>query len=111
MIVSLAELLILGILVDWAFRKLSVPGLVGMLLLGVALGPYAMGLIGADLLMASTDLRLIALIIILLRAGFELSKKTLNQVGFRVLLLSTIKNKAELFLSHDRRLMDKFIGL
>ncbi len=90
MIVSLAELLILGILVDWAFRKMSVPGLVGMLLLGVAFGPHAMGLIGRDLLTASADLRLIALIVILLRAGFELSKKTLNQVGFRVLLLSTI---------------------
>ncbi len=90
MIVSLAELLILGILVDWAVRKMSVPGLVGMLLLGVAFGPHAMGLIGRDLLTASADLRLIALIVILLRAGFELSKKTLNQVGFRVLLLSTI---------------------
>ena len=39
MIVSLAELLILGLIVDWAFRKLTVPGLVGMLFLGVLFGP------------------------------------------------------------------------
>ncbi len=90
MIVSLAELLILGILVDWAFRKLTVPGLIGMLLLGVAFGPNALGWIDPDLLTISGDLRLIALIVILLRAGFELSKNTLNQVGYRVLLLSAV---------------------
>ncbi len=90
MIVGLAELLILGIIVDWAFRKLAIPGLVGMLLLGVAFGPYALGWINPDLLRASTDLRLIALIVILLRAGFELSKNTLNKVGLRVLLLAAV---------------------
>lgn len=90
MIVGLAEILILGIIVDWAFRKLTIPGLVGMLLLGVAFGPYALGWINPDLLGASTDLRLIALIVILLRAGFELSKNTLNKVGMRVLLLAAV---------------------
>jgi len=90
MIVSLAELIILSVLVDWAFRKLNIPGLVGMLLLGVAFGPYALGLIHPELLTASTDLRLIALIVILLRAGFELSKNTVNQVGVRVLLLAAV---------------------
>ena len=90
MIVSLAELLILSILIDWAFRKLTIPGLVGMLLLGVAFGPYALGWIDPDLLTASADIRLIALIVILLRAGFEVSKNTLNKVGVRVLLLSAV---------------------
>ncbi len=90
MIVSLAGLLILSVLVDWAFRKLAVPGLVGMLLLGVAFGPYVLGWINPELLTASADLRLIALIVILLRAGFELSKETLNRVGYRVLLLSVV---------------------
>ena len=90
MIVSLAELLILSILVDWAFRRLSIPGLVGMLLLGVAFGPYMLGWISPGLMTASADLRLLALIVILLRAGFELSKDTLNRVGFRVMLLSAI---------------------
>ncbi len=90
MIVGLAELVILSILVDWSFRYLKVPGLVGMLLLGVAFGPYMLGWMSPELLTASADLRLIALIVILLRAGFELSRKTLNRVGMRVALLSFV---------------------
>ena len=90
MIVSLAELLILGIVIDWAFRKLTIPGLVGMLLLGVVFGPHALQLVSPDLLDVSNDFRLIALIVILLRAGFELSKDTLHRVGGRVLLLSAV---------------------
>ena len=90
MIISLAELVILSFLVDWAFRRVKVPGLAGMLLLGVAFGPYALGWIDPALQRVSADLRLIALIVILLRAGFELSRKTVNQVGFRVLLLSFV---------------------
>ena len=90
MIVSIAELLILGIVFDWVFRKLAIPGLVGMLLLGVLLGPFALQWISPELLNVSNDFRLIALIVILLRAGFELSKETLNRVGGRVLLLSAV---------------------
>ncbi|MCH7864940.1 MAG: cation:proton antiporter [Proteobacteria bacterium] len=90
MIFSLAELLVLSLIVDWAFRKLTIPGLVGMLFLGIVFGPYALGLISRDLLAVSNDFRLIALIVILLRGGFELSKDTLNRVGGRVLLLSMI---------------------
>lgn len=89
-IFSLAELLILSLIVDWVFRKLAIPGLVGMLMLGVVFGPYVLGWISGDLLAVANDFRLIALIVILLRGGFELSKDTLNRVGGRVLLLSTI---------------------
>ncbi len=85
MIVSLAELLVLGLIVDWAFRRMTVPGLVGMLFLGVLFGPYVLGWVNPRLLAVSGDFRLIALIVILLRAGFELSKDTLNRVGGRVL--------------------------
>ena len=90
MISSLAGLVVLGILVDWGFRKLSVPGLVGMLLLGITFGPHVLGWIDPILLTISEDLRLIALIVILLRAGFELSKSSLRKVGSRVLLLSVV---------------------
>jgi len=55
MIVSLAELVILGLIVDWSFRKLTIPGLVGMLLLGVAFGPYFLDWVDRDLLSASSD--------------------------------------------------------
>ncbi len=90
MIVSLAELLILGLIVDWAFRKMAIPGLVGMLFLGVLAGPYVLGWVSPDLLAISYDFRLMALIVILLRAGFELNKDSLNRVGGRVLVLSTV---------------------
>jgi NhaP-type Na+/H+ or K+/H+ antiporter len=90
MIVSLAELVILSLAVDWGFRKLTMPGLVGMLLVGVLFGPYVLNWLDPNLLDASADWRLIALIVILLRAGFELSKETLNRVGMRVLLLSAV---------------------
>jgi NhaP-type Na+/H+ or K+/H+ antiporter/CBS domain-containing protein len=90
MALSLAELVILGLLVDWIFRKIRVPGLVGMLLVGIVMGPCVSGMLRPDLLSVSSDLRMIALIVILLRAGFELSKDTLRRVGFRAALLSCI---------------------
>ena len=55
MIVSLAELLVLGLIVDWAFRKMTVPGLVGMLFLGVLFGPYVLGWVNPRLLAVSGD--------------------------------------------------------
>lgn len=88
MLASLAQLLILGIIVDWAFRKLTIPGVIGMLLLGAAFGPHLLDRVSPELLTASGDLRMLALVVILLRAGFELSKETLNRVGGRVALLS-----------------------
>jgi NhaP-type Na+/H+ or K+/H+ antiporter len=90
MAVSLAELIITCLLVDWVFRKVKVPGLIGMLLVGIAFGPYVLGVVDENLLAVSADLRLIALIVILLRAGFELSKDTLSRVGLMALLLSFV---------------------
>lgn len=90
MATTLAELILLGLLADWAFRKLGMPGLVGMLLLGVLVGPYVLDVMAPEMLESSADLRLIALIVILLRAGFELSRDTLNRVGRMALLLSCI---------------------
>ncbi len=90
MAVSLAEIIILGLMADWLFRRFRVPGLIGMLLVGIALGPFSLGVLDADLMAISPDLRLIALIVILLRAGFELSRRTLHRVGRRALLLAFI---------------------
>jgi len=90
MAVSLAELILLSLLVDWLFRKIKVPGLVGMLCVGLIIGPYVLGFLKPSLLSVSSDLRMIALIVILLRAGFELSKDTLRRVGFHAALLSCV---------------------
>lgn len=90
MAVSIAEIIILCLIADWSFRCMRIPGLIGMLLVGVMLGPYVLGLIDPALLAISPDLRLIALIVILLRVGFELSRSTLHRIGGRALLLSFI---------------------
>ena len=90
MATGIAEMILLGLLADWLFRKLRMPGLLGMLLLGVICGPHLLGTLEPGLLEASSDLRIIALIVILLRAGFELSRDVLNRVGVQALLMSFI---------------------
>jgi solute carrier family 9B (sodium/hydrogen exchanger), member 1/2 len=88
MAVSLAEIIIFCLIADWIFKALRLPGLIGMLAVGALLGPSVLNLINPELLGIGTDLRTIALIVILLRAGLELSRSTLNQVGKQALLLS-----------------------
>ena len=90
MALSIAELIIFGLIADWLFRKFKIPGLVGMLLLGVIAGPYVLNSLNPDLIAVSSDLRMIALIVILLRAGFELSKETLHKVGLLAIWLSFV---------------------
>lgn len=94
---GLAELLILGLLADGLFRRLGVPGLIGMLAVGLLLGQAGLGLIDPKLLALSADLRQLALVVILLRVGFGLSLGTLKQVGRRVLLLAWIPAAVEGF--------------
>jgi len=94
---GLAELLILGLLADGLFRRLGVPGLIGMLGVGLLLGQSGLGLIDPKLLALSGDLRQMALVVILLRVGFGLNIKTLQQVGKKVLLLAWIPAAVEGF--------------
>ena len=90
MAMSLAIIIILGLMSNKLFEKLKLPGLLGMLILGVLLGPYGTNIISADILKISPDLRKIALIIILLRAGLGIKKDTLNKVGVPALKMSCI---------------------
>ena len=90
MAVNIAELILLGLLADWLFRKCRLPGLIGMLLLGVLAGPYVFGLLAPDFLKISQDLRLMALVVILLRAGFELSREALAKAGWRTVALACV---------------------
>ncbi len=90
MAISLAEIIILCLIADWAFKRFRVPGLIGMLGVGVILGPSALDAISPSLMAVGTDLRMIALIVILLRAGFELSRESLNRVGLQALLLAVV---------------------
>ncbi|MBN2704472.1 MAG: cation:proton antiporter [Pontiellaceae bacterium] len=95
MALGIAEMILLGLLADWVFRRMRMPGLLGMLLIGVLFGPSVLNLLEPGFLDASADLRNIALIIILLRAGFELNRETLNRVGVQALLMSFVPGVLE----------------
>jgi len=90
-------MLLLGLLANTLFTKIKLPGLLGMLILGVVVGPYALNWLDSDILKLSTDLRKIALIIILLRAGLGISRDDLNRVGPTALKLSCIPGIIEGF--------------
>ena len=78
---SLAAVFFGGLLGGELFRRLRLPPLLGMLLVGIAVGPHALGLLDQSLLDISDDLRKIALIIILTRAGLSLDLADLRKVG------------------------------
>jgi NhaP-type Na+/H+ or K+/H+ antiporter len=87
---SIAVIIILGLSADYLFRKMKLPGLIGMLLVGGLAGPYVLELISPEMMGLSSDFRKIALIVILLRAGFELRRDTLNRVGRPALIMSVV---------------------
>lgn len=90
MLAGIAELMLLGLLFDWVFRKMKMPGLIGLLFLGIMIGPYAFNLLNNDIQSVSQELRMLALIVILLRSGFEISRKALAKVGARAVLMSFV---------------------
>ena len=94
---SLAIIMLLGLPANKLFEKLKMPGLLGMLILGIIIGPYGLNLLQQDMLNASADLRKIALIIILLRAGLGINKEDLKRNGSTALKLSCIPGLIEGF--------------
>ncbi|OWZ83762.1 potassium transporter [Natranaerobius trueperi] len=90
MIGSILIILISGFVMGKIFEKLHLPGLLGMLLAGVLLGPNFFDLISSDIINIADDIRLLALILILLRAGLGLKRETLNKVGVLSLKLGSI---------------------
>jgi NhaP-type Na+/H+ or K+/H+ antiporter len=88
MAVNLAVIVIVCLLLDSLLRRLRLPGLIGMLGVGIVAGPHVLDLLGPELISVSSDFRRIALIVILLRAGMKTNAATLLRVGKRALLLS-----------------------
>ena len=84
---SLSLVFLLGMLLSRAFQKIRLPGLLGMLLTGMILGPYALNMLDGSILGISADLRQIALIIILTRAGLSLDIQDLKKVGRPAVLM------------------------
>ncbi len=87
MLTSLAFIFLLGLSLGYVFMKLKLPALIGMLLTGIALGPYVLHLLEPSLLSVSVDLRQLALFIILTRAGLALDIKDLMKLGRPALLM------------------------
>ncbi|MBY6880861.1 cation:proton antiporter domain-containing protein [Clostridium botulinum] len=94
---SLAIIILLGLIANKLFEKLKLPGLLGMLILGILIGPHGLNWLSKDILNASSDLRKIALIVILLRAGLGLNKDELKLVGKTALKLSCVPGIIEGF--------------
>lgn len=81
MLFSLSMIFLCGMIFGGIFARLRLPSLLGMLLTGMLLGPYGLNLLSPEILMISADLRRIALIIILTRAGLNLDLSELKKVG------------------------------
>ncbi len=90
MLTSLAFIFILGLSLGYIFGKLKLPSLLGMLLTGIILGPYVLNLISPSILSISVELRQIALVIILMRAGLALNISELKKVGRPAILMCFI---------------------
>lgn len=96
MLTSLALIFLLGLFFGHIFNRLRLPALLGLLLTGIVLGPYVLNLIDGSLLAVSADLRQIALIIILTRAGLSLNLQELKRVGRPAILLSFVPASLEI---------------
>lgn len=98
MLISFGLILLLGILVDLIFNKIKIPSFIGMLAVGILIGPYGLGWLSPDLTAISQDLRNLSLIIILLQAGLGLNKDALKQVGGSAIKFSFIPGLVEGFV-------------
>ena len=87
MLFSFALIFLSGIILGSIFNRLKLPQLIGMLLTGIILGPYLLNLLDPKILSISADLRQIALIIILTRAGLNLDINDLKKVGRPAVLM------------------------
>ena len=90
MLTSLAIIFLLGLLMGSIFNKLKLPSLMGMIFTGILISPYAFNLLDEKILSISPDLRQLALVIILTRAGLSLDIKELKKVGRPALLMCFI---------------------
>lgn len=87
MLTSLALIFLLGLLLGTIFKKLKLPALLGMIVTGILLSPHAFNLLDDSILSISADLRQLALVIILTRAGLSLNLEDLKKVGRPAILM------------------------
>ena len=96
MLTSLALIFLVGLGMANLIKALKLPRIIGMLLTGILLGPHVLNLLDPNILLISADLRQMALIIILLKAGLSLNLADLKRVGRPAILLSFVPAVFEL---------------
>lgn len=96
MLLSLVLIFVCGLVFSEIAQKLKLPSLVGMICAGVLLGPYVLDLLTPEILSISGDLRKIALVIIMIRAGLALDTSDLRRVGRPAILMSFVPATLEI---------------
>ena len=96
MLLSISLILLVGMSVGWICKKMKLPSLLGMLITGSVLGPYMLNLLDDSILGISAELRKIALIIILTRAGLGLDLSGLKKIGRPAVLMCFVPASLEL---------------
>ena len=96
MLASLSLIFIVGLAMGAICQKLKLPRIIGILVTGIVLGPYVLDLLDQSILSISAELRKMALIIILLKAGLSLDLKDLKKAGRSAVLLSFVPASLEI---------------
>ena len=96
MLTSIAIILLLGLVVGWLFSKLKLPSLLGMIIVGIVLSPHCLNMVDNSIIAISGDLRQIALVIILTRAGLSLNLFDLKKVGRPAVLMCFVPASIEM---------------
>lgn len=96
MLLEFSLIILTGFALKGIFEKIRLPGLLGMLLAGIILGPYALDLLGQEVLAIAPDLRQVALIVILTRVGITLDLRDLKKVGRPALLMCIVPAALEI---------------
>ncbi|MDD6072942.1 MAG: cation:proton antiporter [Clostridium sp.] len=109
MLLSIALILMIGMALGWLCKKCKLPSLLGMLATGILLGPYVLDLIDISILSISSEIRKIALIIILTRAGLSLDITEIKKIGRPAVLMCFVP--ASLELTGVIILASKLLGL
>ena len=96
MLTSLAFIFLVGLAAAAICQQLKLPRIIGMLITGIILGPYVLDLLDPSILSISSELRQMALIIILLKAGLSLDLSDLKKVGRPAVLMSFVPASFEI---------------
>lgn len=96
MLLSIGMIILAGLLLGWIVSKIQLPRIIGMLLAGMLLGPYILNVLDSSIIDMSGDLRKIALIIIIAKAGLSLDITDLKRIGRPAIMLCFVPATLEL---------------